>query len=186
MNLKEVQTRVRRIAHWFDIDTEVPVLFKHVSQLKSGETYLEIGTGLGCTAITAALSSLKTVQIWTIDIGAQYVVRMGSVQAYVDAVLGWFEKYGVTDRITFLRQDANTVIWTHPIHCLLVDGDHSYESVKKDINKWTPHVVKGGRVLFHDYDCAHTPGVKQAVDELMTNGWREVKGGGSIKAFRRL
>lgn len=185
MNLKEVQTRVRRIAHWFDVETEIPVLHKHVSQLKSGEIYLEVGTGLGCTAITAALSSHSAVQIWTIDIGTQYIARLGTLEAYIKAVLNWFEEYGVTDKITFLCRDANQVVWSQPIHCLLIDGDHSYESVKEDIRRWTPHVVKGGRVLFHDYHCIHAPGVKQAVDELMTDGWREAEGGGSIKAFRR-
>ena len=32
-----------------------------------------------------------------------------------------------------------------------IDGEHSYESVKEDIEAWTPKVRKGGIVAGHDY-----------------------------------
>ena len=54
------------------------------------------------------------------------------------------------------------------IDFLWIDGDHSYEGVKKDIYHWTPLVKKGGFICFHDYRDA--PRVKKAVDELTTSG----------------
>ena len=40
--------------------------------------------------------------------------------------------------------------WNKPICLLFIDGDHSYEGVKKDFEMWSPFVVKGGLIAFHD------------------------------------
>jgi cephalosporin hydroxylase len=48
---------------------------------------------------------------------------------------------------------------------LLIDGDHSYEGVKKDYELYSPYVKKGGYILLHDIlnkDC----GVPQFWDEI--------------------
>jgi hypothetical protein len=37
------------------------------------------------------------------------------------------------------------------IDLLLVDGDHSYPGVSRDIAAWLPHVKPGGIFWFHDY-----------------------------------
>lgn len=50
------------------------------------------------------------------------------------------------------------------ISALFVDGDHSYLSVKKDIELYAPRVVAGGIIAFHDYNIYQD--VKRAVDEL--------------------
>lgn len=47
---------------------------------------------------------------------------------------------------------------------LFVDGDHSYNGVKLDIQLYTPRVVPGGLIAFHDYSTY--PDVRKAVDEL--------------------
>jgi len=36
------------------------------------------------------------------------------------------------------------------IDVLVIDGDHSYEAVKKDFETWGPHVVPGGYLIFDD------------------------------------
>ena len=55
-----------------------------------------------------------------------------------------------------------------------VDGDHSYEQVKRDIVNYLPLVRKGGFIGGHDYGSQAYSGVKQAVDELF-NGTLQVK-----------
>lgn len=52
-----------------------------------------------------------------------------------------------------------------------IDADHSYESVKRDLQAWYPKVRKGGILGGHDYiPRNHTVGVEfgviQAVDEM--------------------
>jgi len=51
---------------------------------------------------------------------------------------------------------------------MFIDGDHSYEGVKNDFEKWTPHLKVGGYVLFDDQDYG---GIRQLSLELQeTNG----------------
>jgi predicted O-methyltransferase YrrM len=55
------------------------------------------------------------------------------------------------------------------IAAIFIDGDHNYSSVKHDIIHYAPRVVKGGFIVFHDYDSHYWPGVPKAVDELCNN-----------------
>lgn len=50
---------------------------------------------------------------------------------------------------------------------IFIDGDHSYQGCKQDIEKYSPILQEGGLLVMHDYACAHVPGVKQAVDEFL-------------------
>ena len=52
---------------------------------------------------------------------------------------------------------------------LYIDGDHSYEGVKKDIEIYTPSVRVGGYVLFHDY--LGEEGVRLAIEEATGDTW---------------
>lgn len=51
---------------------------------------------------------------------------------------------------------------------IFIDGDHTYQGVKKDIEALRDAVVPGGYVCFHDYSASF-PGVVKAVDELILN-----------------
>jgi len=49
---------------------------------------------------------------------------------------------------------------------LFIDGDHSYNGVKKDI-KWIEYVKSGGIVAFHDYLLPkYKDSVVKAVNEI--------------------
>ena len=49
---------------------------------------------------------------------------------------------------------------------VFIDGDHSYEGCKADIEAWLPKLRSGGVLAGHDYGHKRFPGVKQAVDEM--------------------
>lgn len=56
------------------------------------------------------------------------------------------------------------------VDLLIVDADHSYESVLADLKAWSPVMREGGFIFCHDYDGTTAPeqypGVKQACDEF--------------------
>ncbi|QHG19882.1 hypothetical protein GJB62_06235 [Nostoc sp. ATCC 53789] len=67
---------------------------------------------------------------------------------------------------------------------IFVDGDHSYEGVKRDIANYYPLLAPGGLMIFHDYlppldeqnsssilfhHGGNEPGIRQACQELMEN-----------------
>ena len=70
--------------------------------------------------------------------------------------------------------------WMLPIDMLFIDGDHSYEGVKRDWELFSPHVTQFGVVVFHDTIWELRPdspysradmGVPAFVEELRTNGY---------------
>lgn len=73
----------------------------------------------------------------------------------------------------FIRLKSNDVNWTLPIKVLFIDGDHTYEGCKDDWNNFSPFVVKGGWIFFHDADATSTGVVK--VTEEIGKGWGKVK-----------
>lgn len=62
------------------------------------------------------------------------------------------------------------------VDLLIIDADHTYESVMKDVAAWYPYLRPGSYIFFHDYlerrngfngtDEWAKGGVAQAVDEL--------------------
>jgi len=53
------------------------------------------------------------------------------------------------------------------IALLHIDGNHKYETVKRDLETWLPHVQEGGWVLLDDYVWAFGDGPQRAGDELL-------------------
>jgi predicted O-methyltransferase YrrM len=58
--------------------------------------------------------------------------------------------------------------WKKPIRLLFIDGDHSYDITRNDFLSWSPFVVKGGLIAFHDIDI--WPGVTKFYHELINTG----------------
>jgi predicted O-methyltransferase YrrM len=52
--------------------------------------------------------------------------------------------------------------WSRPIDVLFIDGDHSYEGCRADLEAWLPFVQPGGWIAFHDSSEA---GVERAISE---------------------
>jgi len=85
--------------------------------------------------------------------------------------------------------------WNKPIDLLLIDGDHSEEGVRLDWAEWSPFVVPGGIVIFHDARLFEggwtTPdnGPVKLVDDLfrrqMIPGWEIVEEIHSLVVVKR-
>jgi predicted O-methyltransferase YrrM len=69
------------------------------------------------------------------------------------------------------------------IRLLLIDGDHSYEGCKDDIQSWKPYLVSGGVIAIHDYgnisEGSKYSEVVQAVYDTILNS-------SEFKDFRRV
>lgn len=61
---------------------------------------------------------------------------------------------------------AATQVLDGSLDFVFIDGDHSYEGVKRDVLAWLPKVKPGGWLMGHDYGGKPDGGVKRAVDEL--------------------
>jgi len=94
---------------------------------------------------------------------------------------------GVTQHVTPLvaTSDAAAETWHGPIRLLWIDGAHSYEQVGRDFRNWTPFLVDGGIVAFHD--TYEWEGVRRVIDEEVVPSERFALVGlvDSITAFRK-
>jgi predicted O-methyltransferase YrrM len=55
--------------------------------------------------------------------------------------------------------------FTGQIDLLFLDGDHSYEGCRLDVENWLPHLKPGGLIIMHDYGWAE--GVQKVVYEFI-------------------
>lgn len=86
-----------------------------------------------------------------------------------------------------IQADSSEVgyAWEGWVDLLVIDADHSYDGVKRDIRAWWPVVKKGGLVFFHDYlarpdgfngDGEWLPSeVAEAIERVRDSGWVFVK-----------
>lgn len=61
---------------------------------------------------------------------------------------------------------------------LFIDGDHSYEQVKLDYENWSPLVVRGGLIVFHDIVDSD---LHRQQECEVPKFWKEIKGEGYIE-----
>ena len=128
---------------------DMEVIVPEIEKLEDGDIYLEIGVDKGKSLSIARMVSKPNVRIYGVDL----------------------EKDPNIEGTAVIRGDSSSVGKNYPggeISLLFIDGDHTYEGCKKDINAWLPHLKKGGQIFFHDCDES-SPGVVQAVSELVTN-----------------
>jgi predicted O-methyltransferase YrrM len=91
----------------------------------------------------------------------------------------------LTEQVEIIRSFSSEAAstWTRPIDLLFIDGDHTYEGVKRDWDLFIPHVSPFGVVVFHDTigDLKPDPewsrsdmGVPGFVDDLRRQGYQVV------------
>lgn len=104
------------------------------------------------------------------------------------AFLGFAASLAVFDHVNYLRAPSELAAETYQrsatvgsirsdefgctpvsgkISMLHIDGNHKYEAVKRDIEKWLPFVQDGGWLLLDDYVWAFGDGPKRAGDEFL-------------------
>lgn len=122
------------------------VLVPEVEKLKPGQIYLEVGVDKGKSLSIARMVAEDGVEIYGVDLRPN------------PEVINTTHYQGDSKQVADLWQNGK-------IDVLFIDGDHTYEGCKADIDSWYPHMAKDGVMLFHDCD-ATSPGVVQAVHEF--------------------
>lgn len=144
INLEELDLKANLGAFsTYDMETLVPA----VQAIKPSGVYVEIGVDRGKSLSVARMVSDPTVEVYGVDL----------IDPPIKEVEG----------AVFIQGDSATIAstWTKTVDVIFIDGNHSYEGCKADIDAWLPHMAKNGVMLFHDCD-ANGPGVERAVKEL--------------------
>jgi len=142
---------------------EVDALKYLASLLIKNPIVVNIGAGCGTSAL-ALLESRPDLILYTIDIRDKSS-PLGCLEGELNALIGsdvdWKGRYHQ------ICGDSKTIEWDIPVNMVFVDGDHSYEGCKGDIEKWLCWTTD--IMVFHDYQKTEKPhpGVDKAIDELM-------------------
>lgn len=134
-------------------------LYREVSGMPLGGTYLEIGSALGGSILCAYEASKifdRQICIRAISTFGDPVGRSECMSVAADCNATVIE----------MRSDeAHVLIEDGSVDLLLIDGRHVYESVLSDLKNYCPKVRVGGVILCHDFDIVIHPDVVRAVME---------------------
>jgi len=148
-------------------------LFHHTGR---GSIILEIGRYWGGSTVLLAMATHNSdVKIVSVD------VVEGCHDPDVD---DWLNEYEEKERID-IRVDNSWAMENIPISLLFVDGDHSYESVKRDFTHHWNYLY--GSCLAHDYTDPTCEGVTKFIDEWIEEGYTEIiEQVGTMVALKKL
>lgn len=160
--------------------SELGPLLQMVDEIKP-QTIVEIGTARGGTFWALAQTAPDDATLVSMDIpsGSPIDVRNGKdVYAYRDRDrIKMYVKPNQKLRMIDMNSQTDSAeralvsaIDGKPIDVLFIDGDHRYEGVKNDFERYSKYVRPGGMIVFHDI-IKHWD-ERVAVDVF----WNEIKG----------
>ena len=155
---KETRNIIRLDLH------EAGLLYKYASRVDKGNI-LEIGRyWAGSTVLLAVATHAKDMT---------KVISIDCIEGCHDPDADdWLNEYPWKNRIEIRVGNSHTME-NIPLSLLFVDGDHSYEGIKKDfIHHWNH--LHGGACLVHDYTDPGAPGVTRFIDEFIDDGHAEI------------
>jgi len=83
-----------------------------------------------------------------------------------DRALDTLNFFGVTVELMSMTSEEAARIVDGPFAFIHIDADHTLKAARQDIALWTPKLMSGGVIAFHDYGRSRDDiQVKQAVDE---------------------
>lgn len=120
---------------------------------------VEIGSRKGRSTVFLAMGSRagRGVLVYAVDPHFGTYMHRGFSDVGLDPdtyeeFLNNLDKAGVKKNVLPIRQTSEKAVlrWNEPIAVLFIDGDHTYAGVKKDYDLWSPYVIEGGVIAFHD------------------------------------
>lgn len=153
---------------------ELVALGEILAALRPGRA-LEIGTASGGTLFLLTRLANPKATIVSIDLpGGRFGGGYGKNRT-------WFYNHFARrqQRLHLLRGDSHSdetldrvkaALDGQPLDYLFIDGDHSYEGVRRDFEMYAPLVRPGGVIAFHDV-AEHPPAKACEVSRL----WNEIK-----------
>lgn len=86
-----------------------------------------------------------------------------------------------------MTSDDAAEVYDKPIHLLFIDGDHSEAQVRRDLEKWTPKMVRDSYLILHDLWFPSIRGVARALAKWWDGSkWKMIDQVGYTIAFRKV
>ena len=153
---------------------EAMLLYCLAREVRSG-CIVEVGSYRGRSTVFLGNGSLDGVQVpvYAVDPHKDFVGVLGGIFGPKDrtAFYRTMLETGCSEIVSLINLSSEhfASTWTTPVSLLWIDGDHSYEGVKRDFECWLPHLTMGALIAFDD---ATNPvlGPRKLIDELVASG----------------
>lgn len=145
---------------------------------------VEIGSARGLSAcyVGLALQHSGGGRLYAIDPHTDTQWNDQDAEDSHETMKANLKAFRVEDSVEIIRDYSQEAAksWQHRIDMIFIDGDHSYEGVKRDWELFLPHLKPFGVVIFHDtiWDVRPDPryqredmGVPAFVEELRRQGY---------------
>jgi hypothetical protein len=168
---------------------EAELLFRLAVEADGAGCIVEVGSFRGRSTVALARGASSS-RVFAIDPHESFTGVLGG-------------KFGPEDRAAFfkamlrsrgyervrlvnLSSEIVTPGWREPVRLLWIDGDHSYEGVRRDWEAWKPHLVPHAVIAFDD-STDKTIGPYHLIRELIDAGELAIiEQVGKVTALRRL
>ena len=139
---------------WFNpiaqmADEEYSFLDNFIKTKTTGDI-LEIGQG-GSTVILLDATKDTDRMVYSIDMK----FKLKDTMKYLPL--------SYVERLNFIQENSNNIHLKEKFGCILIDGNHTFQAVRKDTMNFWNNLEDNGYVLFHDYGLQ--PGVTEFVDD---------------------
>ena len=150
---------------------EAILLYQLAKKVPADGRILEIGSGAGGSL--AAMAFGTNAALWAVDPFSPYdeTTHAGTVRGVHEGNEGSFwataYQYGYSARVRQIKHNSDVAAEHCPdlaFDIVFVDGNHSYEIARKDVELYWPKVKPGGCMLVHDY-TTRFPGVIRAMKD---------------------
>jgi hypothetical protein len=159
MQIDDIKKIAKDIGGWLD-EREGVLLYKLAKQCRQG-VIVEIGSYKGRSTVWLGQGSLagSKPMIYAVDPHTftakvdgedrpEHSKEMTTYDEFIRNIKAGGVDSLVKPMVTTSQEAAKN--WKLPVGLLWIDGDHSYEGVKQDVELWEPHLIDGGVIAFHD------------------------------------
>jgi Methyltransferase domain len=179
---------VKEIEGWLSLDGAL--LLYELARLVSSGCIVEVGSYRGRSTVALARGSAagSNVPVYAVEPHEEFVGVLGGVFGPEDRA-AFFQTMLRTGayrqvRLVNLSSEVLSGGWPVPVALLWLDGDHAYQSVRRDFDAWAPHLTAGCDLVLDD---AADPelGPFRLAEELGSEGWERVRLVGRVLHLRR-
>jgi predicted O-methyltransferase YrrM len=150
---------------------ELEALYDLASNCPQNALALEVGSHLGASSCYIA-AGLKKID------GHLFCVDTWNNETMPEGEQNTFRKFqentsGVKQQITPVNkrsEEINAEDIKVPLDFIFIDGDHSYEAVKRDFEHTQKWLTEDGIIAFHDFSQPYFEGVTRVVGEALASG----------------